>query len=350
MKNKTALITGITGQDGSYLAELLLSKNYKVVGLKRRTSLFNTSRIDHLYVDPLEKKTNFELYHSDMNDGSSITNIINKVKPDEIYNLAAQSHVKVSFEIPEYTANSDALGTLRILEAIRSSNRSKNIKFYQASTSEMYGNCKKTPQNEKTVFDPDSPYAAAKLYAHNITRIYREAYGIYACAGILFNHESPRRGETFVTKKIVKGLAEIKLGVKKKLSLGNLNSKRDWGHAKDYVQGMWKIMQHKQPDDFVLATGRQITIREFVVKCLKFFKFKYKFIGKGLDEKVIDENKKVFIDIDKKYFRPLDVENLKGDSSKARKILKWKPKYNIDDLVKEMCLYEIENLKKNIND
>ena len=350
MKNKTALITGITGQDGSYLAELLLSKNYKVVGLKRRTSLFNTSRIDHLYVDPLEKKTNFELYHSDMNDGSSITNIINKVKLDEIYNLAAQSHVKVSFEIPEYTANSDALGTLRILEAIRSSNRSKNIKFYQASTSEMYGNCKKTPQNEKTVFDPDSPYAAAKLYAHNITRIYREAYGIYACAGILFNHESPRRGETFVTKKIVKGLAEIKLGVKKKLSLGNLNSKRDWGHAKDYVQGMWKIMQHKQPDDFVLATGRQITIREFVVKCLKFFKFKYKFIGKGLDEKVIDENKKVFIDIDKKYFRPLDVENLKGDSSKARKILKWKPKYNIDDLVKEMCLYEIENLKKNIND
>ena len=350
MKNKTALITGITGQDGSYLAELLLSKNYKVVGLKRRTSLFNTSRIDHLYVDPLEKKTNFELYHSDMNDGSSIANIINKVKPDEIYNLAAQSHVKVSFEIPEYTANSDALGTLRILEAIRSSNRSKNIKFYQASTSEMYGNCKKTPQNEKTVFDPDSPYAAAKLYAHNITRIYREAYGIYACAGILFNHESPRRGETFVTKKIVKGLAEIKLGIKKKLSLGNLNSKRDWGHAKDYVQGMWKIMQHKQPDDFVLATGRQITIREFVVKCLKFFKFKYKFIGKGLDEKVIDENKKVLIDIDKKYFRPLDVENLKGDSSKARKILKWKPKYNIDDLVKEMCLYEIENLKKNIND
>ena len=350
MKNKTALITGITGQDGSYLAELLLSKNYKVVGLKRRTSLFNTSRIDHLYVDPLEKKTNFELYHSDMNDGSSIMNIINKVKPDEIYNLAAQSHVKVSFEIPEYTANSDALGTLRILEAIRSSNRSKNIKFYQASTSEMYGNCKKTPQNEKTVFDPDSPYAAAKLYAHNITRIYREAYGIYACAGILFNHESPRRGETFVTKKIVKGLAEIKLGVKKKLSLGNLDSKRDWGHAKDYVQGMWKIMQHKQPDDFVLATGKQITIREFVVKCLKFFKFKYKFIGKGLDEKVIDENKKVFIDIDKKYFRPLDVENLKGDSSKARKILKWKPKYNIDDLVKEMCLYEIENLKKNIND
>ena len=303
-----------------------------------------------MYVDPLEKKTNFELYHSDMNDGSSIMNIINKVKPDEIYNLAAQSHVKVSFEIPEYTANSDALGTLRILEAIRSSNRSKNIKFYQASTSEMYGNCKKTPQNEKTVFDPDSPYAAAKLYAHNITRIYREAYGIYACAGILFNHESPRRGETFVTKKIVKGLAEIKLGIKKKLSLGNLNSKRDWGHAKDYVQGMWKIMQHKQPDDFVLATGKQITIREFVVKCLKFFKFKYKFIGKGLDEKVIDENKKVFIDIDKKYFRPLDVENLKGDSSKARKILKWKPKYNIDDLVKEMCLYEIENLKKNIND
>jgi GDPmannose 4,6-dehydratase len=350
MKNKTALITGITGQDGSYLAELLLSKNYKVVGLKRRTSLFNTSRIDHLYVDPLEKKTNFELYHSDMNDGSSITNIINKIKPDEIYNLAAQSHVKVSFEIPEYTANSDALGTLRILEAIRSSNRSKNIKFYQASTSEMYGNCKKTPQNEKTVFDPDSPYAAAKLYAHNITRIYREAYGIYACAGILFNHESPRRGETFVTKKIVKGLAEIKLGVKKKLSLGNLDSKRDWGHAKDYVQGMWKIMQHKQPDDFVLATGKQITIREFVVKCLKFFKFKYKFIGKGLDEKVIDENKKVLIDIDKKYFRPLDVENLKGDSSKARKILKWKPKYNIDDLVKEMCLYEIENFKRNIND
>ena len=347
MKKKIALITGITGQDGSYLAELLLSKNYKVIGLKRRTSLFNTHRVDHLYVDPLEKKTDFELYHSDMNDGSSIINIINKVKPDEIYNLAAQSHVKVSFEIPEYTANSDALGTLRFLEAIRSSDRSKKIKFYQASTSEMYGNCKKTPQNEKTVFNPDSPYAAAKLYAHNITKIYREAYGIFAANGILFNHESPRRGETFVTKKIVRGLTEIKFGIRKKLSLGNINSKRDWGHAKDYVEGMWKILQHNKPDDFVLATGKQITIRDFIIKCLKFLRLKYRFIGKGLNEKILDNRNKVIVDIDKKYFRPIDVENLKGDSSKARKILNWKPKYNIDDLVKEMCLFEIENIKKN---
>ncbi len=346
MRKKIALITGITGQDGSYLAEFLLSKNYKVVGLKRRTSLFNTNRVDHLYVDPLERKTNFELYHSDMNDGSSITNIINKVKPDEIYNLAAQSHVKVSFEIPEYTANSDALGTLRFLEAIRSSNRSKYIKFYQASTSEMYGNCKKTPQNEKTIFNPDSPYAAAKLYAHHITKIYRDAYGIFASNGILFNHESPRRGETFVTKKIVRGLAEIKFGRRKKLSLGNINSRRDWGHAKDYVEGMWKILQHKKADDFVLATGKQITIRDFIVKCLKFMKFKYKFVGKGLNEKILDNNKRVIIDIDKKYFRPLDVENLRGDSSKARKKLNWKPKYNIDSLVEEMCLFEIDNLKK----
>jgi GDPmannose 4,6-dehydratase len=347
MKKKIALITGVTGQDGSYLAELLLSKNYRVIGLKRRSSLFNTHRIDHLYIDPLEKKTDFELFHSDMNDGSSIINIINKVKPDEIYNLAAQSHVKVSFEIPEYTANSDALGTLRFLEAIRSSNRSKKIKFYQASTSEMYGNCKETPQNEKTVFNPDSPYAAAKLYAHNITKIYRKAYGIFAANGILFNHESPKRGETFVTKKIARGLTEIKFGIRKKLSLGNINSKRDWGHAKDYVEGMWRILQNNKPDDFVLATGKQITIRDFIVKCLKFLGLKYRFTGKGLNEKVLDENNKIIVDIDKKYFRPIDVENLKGDSSKARKVLNWKPKYTIDDLVKEMCLFEIENIKKN---
>ncbi len=347
MKKKVALITGITGQDGSYLAEFLLKKKYKVIGLKRRSSLFNTQRVDHLYVDPLEKKTDFELYHSDMNDGSSIINIINKVKPDEIYNLAAQSHVKVSFEIPEYTANSDALGTLRFLEAIRSSNRPKKIKFYQASTSEMYGNCKKTPQNEKTVFNPDSPYAAAKLYAHNITKIYREAYGMFAANGILFNHESPRRGETFVTKKIVRGLTEIKFGIRKKLSLGNINSKRDWGHAKDYVEGMWKILQHNKPDDFVLATGKQISIRDFIVKCLRFLKLKYRFVGKGLNEKILDDSNKVIVDIDKKYFRPIDVENLKGDSSKARKVLNWKPKFNIDDLVEEMCLFEIENIKKN---
>ncbi len=350
MKKKIALITGITGQDGSYLAELLLSKNYEVIGLKRRTSVFNTERVDHLYIDPLEKKTNFKLLHSDMNDGSSIFNIINNYKPDEVYNLAAQSHVKVSFEIPEYTANSDALGTLRLLEAIKSSDRSKKIKFYQASTSEMYGNCKKTPQNEKTVFKPDSPYGAAKLYAHNITRIYREAYGLYACSGILFNHESPRRGETFVTKKIVKALAEIKYRRKKKLSLGNLDSKRDWGHAKDYVYAMWKIMQYKKPEDFVVATGKQITIREFVVKCLRFMDFKFKFTGKGLKEKIVDNKNQVIVDVDKKYFRPIDVENLKGDSSKARKLLNWKPNYNIDNLVEEMCLHEIENLRKKIND
>ena len=346
MKKKIALITGITGQDGSYLAELLLKKNYEVIGLKRRTSLFNTDRIDHLYIDPLEKKTNFKLYHSDMNDGSSIFNLINNLKPDEVYNLAAQSHVKVSFEIPEYTANSDALGTLRFLEAIKSSDRSNKIKFYQASTSEMYGNCKKTPQNEKTVFSPDSPYAAAKLYAHNITKIYREAYGIFACTGILFNHESPRRGETFVTKKIVKGLADIKYGKKKKLSLGNLDAKRDWGHAKDYVEAMWRIMQYKKPDDFVVATGKQVTIREFVIRCLRFFDFKFKFFGKGLNEKILNHKNQIIVDVDKKYFRPIDVENLKGDSSKARKLLGWKPAYNLDKLVEEMCLYEIANLKK----
>ena len=346
MKKKVALITGITGQDGSYLAEFLLKKKYEVIGLKRRSSLFNTDRIDHLYIDPLEKKTNFKLFHSDMNDGSSIFNLINNLKPDEVYNLAAQSHVKVSFEIPEYTANSDALGALRFLEAIKSSDRSKKIKFYQASTSEMYGNCKKTPQNEKTVFKPDSPYAAAKLYAHNITKIYREAYGIFACTGILFNHESPRRGETFVTKKIVKGLAEIKYGKKKRLSLGNLDAKRDWGHAKDYVDAMWRIMQYKKPDDFVVATGKQVTIREFVIKCLKFFNFKFKFSGKGLDEKILNHKNQIIVDVDKKYFRPIDVENLKGDSSKARKLLGWRPSYSLDKLVEEMCLYELENLKK----
>ena len=355
MKKKVALITGITGQDGSYLAEFLLKKKYEVIGLKRRSSLFNTDRIDHLYIDPLEKKTNFKLFHSDMNDGSSIFNLINNLKPDEVYNLAAQSHVKVSFEIPEYTANSDALGALRFLEAIKSSDRSKKIKFYQASTSEMYGNCKKTPQNEKTVFKPDSPYAAAKLYAHNITKIYREAYGIFACTGILFNHESPRRGETFVTKKIVKGLAEIKYGKKKRLSLGNLDAKRDWGHAKDYIEMQWLMLQQDEPDDYVIATGRTETIKKFIEISAKKLNWNKDinrpsiiWEGEGLNEigRRADTNE-IIIRVDARYFRPAEVDLLIGDSTKAFKNLNWKPKISLEQLIEEMI---DEDKKKAFNE
>ncbi len=343
---KKALIFGVTGQDGSYLSEFLIRKGYIVHGVKRRSSSINTGRVDHIYQDPHELKRNFILHYGDVTDSTSVTKIIYQVKPDEIYNLAAQSHVAVSFEVPEYTANSDALGALRILEAIKFHKLEKKTKFYQAGTSEMYGKVKKKPQNEKTNFYPQSPYGVAKLYAHWITINYREAYGIFASNGILFNHESSRRGETFVTKKIVKALCEIKYGVKKKLYLGNLNAKRDWGHSLDYVEAMWKILQQKKPDDFVIATGKQYKIREFVSMVSKKLGMKLKWRGKGLNEKGYDTiTKKVIIEIDKNYFRPLDVENLLGDASKAKRMLKWKPKISINKLIDEMINYEIQHLE-----
>ena len=319
---KIALITGVTGQDGSYLAELLLEKNYIVHGIKRRTSLINTDRIDHIYEEPLKKRKNFFLHYGDMTDGLSLLRIINLIKPDEIYNLAAQSHVAVSFEEPEYTANSDALGTLRLLEIIRNSNFKKKVKFYQAGTSELYGKTIKSPQDEKTPFYPRSPYGVAKLYAHWITINYREAFKIFACNGILFNHESPRRGETFVTKKIINALCKIKLGSKDPLVLGNLYAKRDWGHAKDYVFAMWKILQQKNPDDFVISSGKQYSIKEFVSKVAQHLKIKIKWKGSGLNERAYDSNKKLIIFCSKKYFRPAEVDSLLGNSKKAMKRLK----------------------------
>jgi len=343
---KIALITGITGQDGSYLAELLLSKNYIVHGIKRRTSLINTARIDHIYESPLKIKKNFFLHYGDMTDSLSLLRIFNLVQPDEIYNLAAQSHVAVSFEEPEYTANSDALGTLRLLEIINSSKRKNKIKFYQAGTSELFGKTIKSPQNEKTPFYPRSPYGVAKLYAHWITINYREAYNIFACNGILFNHESPRRGETFVTKKIVNGLCKISLGHKEPLALGNLYAKRDWGHAKDYVLAMWKILQQKRPNDFIVATGRQYSIKQFISLVLKELNMRVRWTGKGIAEKAYDQNGKCIIKVDKRYFRPSEVESLLGSSKKAFKYLKWKPKYNILLLVKEMVSSELKQLKK----
>ena len=337
MKNKTALIFGITGQDGSYLAEFLIKKNYIVHGVKRRSSSINTNRIDHIYQDPHENKRNFFLHYGDITDSTSVTKIISSIKPDEIYNLAAQSHVAVSFEVPEYTANADALGPLRILEAIKFHKLDKKTKFYQAGTSEMYGRVQSTPQNEKTNFYPLSPYGVAKLYAHWITKNYREAYGIFGSNGILFNHESPRRGETFVTKKIVTALCKIKSGLQKKLYLGNLDAKRDWGHAADYVEAMWKILQQKTPDDFVIATGKQYSVRQFVNMVSKKLGIKVIWKGKGVNEKGINAlTKKTIIECDKNYFRPLDVNTLLGDAKKARKILKWKPKINIHQLVNDM--------------
>ena len=334
---KIALITGITGQDGSYLAELLLKKNYLVHGIKRRTSLINTERIDHIYEENLKKKKDFFLHYGDMTDGLSLLRVINSIKPDEIYNLAAQSHVAVSFEEPEYTANSDALGTLRLLEIIRNSNFKKKIKFYQAGTSELYGKTFKSPQDEKTPFYPRSPYGVAKLYAHWITINYREAFNIFACNGILFNHESPRRGETFVTKKIVNGLCKIKLGYNEPLILGNLYAKRDWGHAKDYVEGMWRILQADQPDDYVLSTNEFHSVREFIEKSFALKGFDIKWRGKGTSEVGYDtKTGKELIIVSEKYFRPAEVEELLGDSTKAREELGWKPSYNFDDLVKEM--------------
>jgi GDPmannose 4,6-dehydratase len=339
MKKKIALIFGITGQDGAYLSRLLLEKNYIVHGIKRRSSSLNTSRIDDIYVDP-HKKSSFFLHYGDVTDSLAVLKNISAIKPDEIYNLAAQSHVGVSFEIPEYTANVDGIGTLRILEAIKSLNLDKKIKFYQAGTSEMFGEAK-SPQSEKSVFLPRSPYAVAKLYAHWITINYREAYNIFACNGILFNHESPIRGETFVTKKIIAALCRIKITGKEKLYLGNLYAKRDWGHAKDYVIAMWKILQRKKADDYVIATGKQYSVKEFINLTASELKMKIFWSGKGLKEKCY-WNDKVIVEIDKKYFRPTEVNSLKGNFSKARKLLNWKPKYTIKSLIKEMIVQELK--------
>ncbi|QDD67254.1 GDP-mannose 4,6-dehydratase [Herbaspirillum seropedicae] len=335
---KSALITGVTGQDGAYLAEFLLAKGYIVHGIKRRTSLFNTDRIDHLFQDPHEANQRFVLHHGDMTDSSSLTRIIQQTQPDEIYNLAAQSHVAVSFEEPEYTANSDALGALRILEAIRILGLEKTTRFYQASTSELYGLVQEIPQKETTPFYPRSPYAVAKLYAYWITVNYREAYGIYACNGILFNHESPIRGETFVTRKITRALARIKLGIQDCLYLGNMDSKRDWGHAKDYVEMQWLMLQQEKPEDFVIATGVQYTVREFVDAAAKEFGMQIRWEGSGADEKGYDvETGKCIVAVDPRYFRPTEVETLLGDATKARQKLGWVPKISFAELVSEMA-------------
>ena len=337
MKKKIALIFGVTGQDGSYLSEFLLKKNYIVHGVKRRSSSINTNRVDHIYQDPHESKRNFILHYGDITDSTSVSKIIQSVKPNEIYNLAAQSHVAVSFEVPEYTANADGLGVLRILEAIKFHRMEKKIKFYQAGTSEMFGKVQSVPQNEKTNFYPLSPYGVAKLYGHWITINYREAYNIFASNGILFNHESPRRGETFVTKKIVKAMIKIKEGTQSKLFIGNLNAKRDWGHAKDYVEAMWKILQQKKPDDYVIATGKQFSVKQFINLVAKELDMNLIWKGKGIKEKAFDKvSKKVIIECDKKYLRPLDVNTLLGNAKKARKKLNWKPKINIKELIKDM--------------
>tara|TARA_B110000285_G_scaffold234578_1_gene312056 strand:- start:1638 stop:2660 length:1023 start_codon:yes stop_codon:yes gene_type:complete len=337
---KKALIYGVTGQDGSYLSELLLKKKYEVHGVKRRSSSINTYRIDHLYQDPHQKNKDFILHYGDISDSISVNNLISKIKPDEIYNLAAQSHVGVSFQIPEYTANVDGLGALRILEAIKSLDSVKKIKFYQAGTSEMFGKTDGGFQNEKTKFYPRSPYAASKIYAHWITINYRESYNLFACNGILFNHESPVRGETFVTKKIISGLCKIKNKKLNTLYLGNIYSKRDWGHARDYVEAMWKMLQQKKPEDFVIATGKQYTVKQFINLVCKELKIKIKWKGKGLKEKAYDDRGQVIIKIDNNYFRPTEVDSLLGDASKARRILSWKPKMSIDDLIKDMIAHE----------
>ena len=346
MKEKIALMSGITGQDGSYLAEFLLKKDYIVHGVKRRTSLLNTDRIDHLYQDPHVDNRNFLLHYGDMTDSSSLLRIIQKVKPDEIYNLAAQSHVAVSFEEPEYTANSDALGALRILEAIRLLDLQKKTRFYQASTSELYGLVQEIPQKETTPFYPRSPYAVAKLYAYWITVNYREAYGMFACNGILFNHESPVRGETFVTRKITRGLARIKLGMQDCLYLGNLDAKRDWGHAKDYVEVKWLILQQEHPEDFVVATGIQYSVREFVEAAGEEIGINIKWKGKGTDEKGYDEQGKCIVAIDERYFRPTEVDNLLGDATKAKKKLGWTPKITFTELVSEMMREDLKSAER----
>ena len=354
---KKALITGITGQDGSYLAEFLLKKGYVVHGIKRRSSSFNTARIDHLYQDIHNKKSNFFLHYGDLTDGNSIRDLIDKIRPDEVYNLAAQSHVDISFKLPEYTTEVNAVGTLKILEAIKSVN--KKIKFYQASTSELYGDNKSVSQNEKTPFYPSSPYAVSKLFSYWITINYRESYGIFACNGILFNHESERRGETFVTRKITRGLARIYLGIDNCLYLGNLNAKRDWGHAKDYVEMQWRMLQMKQPTDLVISSDQHYSVREFVEICCKYLGIEIAWRGSGYNEKgyvknIYTKNSRIkknqlIIKIDKRYFRPKEVPNLLGNSKKARKLLGWKPKISVNELVKEMMDFDLRQESKKFN-
>ncbi|MBN45473.1 MULTISPECIES: GDP-mannose 4,6-dehydratase [unclassified Methylophaga] len=344
--NKVALITGITGQDGAYLAELLLEKGYEVHGIKRRASLFNTDRVDHLYQDPHVDNKNFILHYGDLTDSTNLIRIIQQVRPDEIYNLAAMSHVAVSFETPEYTANADGIGTLRILEAIRILGLEKKTKFYQASTSELYGLVQETPQKETTPFYPRSPYAVAKLYGYWITVNYREAYGIYACNGILFNHESPIRGETFVTRKITRALARIKLGLQDCLYLGNLDALRDWGHAKDYVEMQWLMLQQDQPEDFVIATGVQYSVRDFVNTAAKELEITIRWEGKGVDEKGYDAEGKCIVQVDPRYFRPTEVETLLGDPTKAKEKLGWIPKISFEELVTEMVLEDYKSAER----
>ncbi len=361
---KKALITGITGQDGAYLAEFLLSKGYEVHGIKRRASLFNTDRIDHLYKDPHEEDVDFFMYYGDMTDSTNLIHIVQQVQPDEIYNLAAQSHVKVSFETPEYTANADALGTLRILEAVRTLGLEKKTRIYQASTSELYGKVQEIPQSEKTPFYPRSPYAVAKLYGYWIIVNYREAYGMFACNGILFNHESPIRGETFVTRKITRAAARIALDLQDKLYLGNLNAKRDWGHAKDYVEAMWLILQQDEPDDYVVATGKTTTVRDFVKMTFEYLGISLRFEGSDVNEKgIIDsldtsrlnelgiQNSKlkpgrVVLEVDPRYFRPTEVDILIGDPTKAMTKLGWKPRHTLNELIVDMVSSDLEIMKK----
>tara|TARA_B110000261_G_C13068197_1_gene351018 strand:+ start:358 stop:1389 length:1032 start_codon:yes stop_codon:yes gene_type:complete len=343
MNKKIALIFGITGQDGSYLAKFLLKKNYVVHGIKRRSSSINTNRINDIYEDSLSNKKKFLLHYGDVTDSMSVTKLISNIKPDEIYNLAAQSHVAVSFEIPEYTANADGLGTLRILEGIRSA-KLKKCKFYQAGTSEMFGKVLENPQNEKTPFRPRSPYGAAKVYSHWITVNYRESYNMFAANGILFNHESPVRGETFVTKKITQALVKIKNKKQKKLILGNLHAKRDWGHAEDYVEAMWKVLQYKKADDWVIATGNQYSVKTFINLVAKKLNIKLSWKGKGINEKAYDKNNQCIIECNKQYFRPAEVETLLGDSRKAHSLLKWKPKHDIHSLIDDMVNFELKNI------
>ncbi|MFQ2348126.1 MULTISPECIES: GDP-mannose 4,6-dehydratase [Aeromonas] len=345
---KTALIIGVTGQDGSYLAEILIGKGYIVHGVKRRTSMFNTGRIEHLYQDIHVRERQFHLHHGDITDSSNMLRLIQQIQPDEIYNLAAQSHVAVSFEQPEYTANVDALGPLRILEAIRILGLQNKTRFYQASTSELYGLVQSIPQNENTPFYPRSPYGVAKLYAYWITVNYREAYGIYACNGILFNHESSRRGETFVTRKITRGLSRIKVGLDEKLYLGNLDSLRDWGHAKDYVEMQWLMLQQDKPEDYVIATGQQHSVREFVVRCAKKLGMNIEWSGQGVDEKGYDQNGRCIVEVDPFYFRPTEVETLLGDASKARKELGWEPSITFEEMVDEMIEHDLIEAKQTL--
>lgn len=347
MSPKRALITGVTGQDGAYLAEFLLNKGYTVHGIKRRASLFNTDRVDHLYKDPHEKGVRFLLHYGDLTDATNLIRIIQEVKPDEIYNLAAQSHVMVSFETPEYTANADALGTLRLLEAIRILGLGEKTRFYQASTSELFGKALESPQKETTPFYPRSPYGVAKLYSYWITVNYREAYNFFACNGILFNHESPIRGETFVTRKITRAVARIKLGLQKKLYLGNLNAMRDWGHAKDFVEAQWLILQQDKPDDYVIATGQQYSVREFVEASFLEVGIEIKWNGKGIDEKGIDAaTGKSLVEVDKCYFRPTEVDALLGDAGKAKKKLGWTPKITFKELVSEMVREDLKEAER----